>query len=89
MRINAKVVAVLIAAGLAIYLAVPNLFYAALPLLVLAACPLSMFLMMRMMSGAKMGQAPAASEPAPPVDTRERLLTDDIDVLPPATGKGR
>ncbi len=88
MRINAKVVAVLAAVGLAIYLAVPNLFYAALPLLILAACPLSMFLMMRMMSGAKKGQAPAASEPAPPVDTRERLLTNDADVMPPATGKG-
>lgn len=89
MRINAKVVAVLAAVGLAIYLAVPNLFYAALPLLILAACPLSMFLMMRMMSGAKMDQAPAASEPAPPVGTREQLLTDDIDVLTPARGKGR
>ncbi len=87
MRINAKVVAVLAAAGLAIYLAVPNVFYAALPLLILAACPLSMFLMMRMMSGAKKDQAPAAPEPAP-ADTRERLLTNDGDVLPPGTGKG-
>jgi hypothetical protein len=88
MRINAKVVAALAAAGLAIYLAVPNLFYAALPLLILAACPLSMFLMMRMMSGGKKDQAPGASEPAPSVDTRERLLTNDADVMPPATGKG-
>ncbi len=88
MRINAKVVAALAAAGLAIYLAVPNAFYAALPLLILAACPLSMFLMMKMMSGAKKDQAPAASEPAPPVVTRERLVTNDADVMPPATGKG-
>jgi hypothetical protein len=89
MRINAKVVAALAAAGLAIYLAVPNLFYAALPLLILAACPLSMFLMMRMMSGGKKDESLGASQPAPPVDTRQRLLTDDTDVLPPATGKGR
>ncbi len=71
MRINAKVVAALAAVALAIYLIVPNLFYAALPLLVLAACPLSMFLMMRMMSGAKMDEGKPGSTPVAPSSVRK------------------
>ncbi len=46
---NWKVIAVLAAAGVALYFLAPGLAAAAVPLLVLAACPLSMLLMMRAM----------------------------------------
>lgn len=77
MRINPKVVAALAGVGLIIYLAAPNAFSAALPLLILAACPLSMFLMMRVMSGARQEQPPVTSEPLAGPDIRVGSPSDN------------
>lgn len=46
---NWKVIGVLAALGVGIYLVAPGVAAAAVPLLVLAVCPLSMLLMMRAM----------------------------------------
>ena len=51
MCFNWKVVAGLIAAGVAVFTFAPDLIGAALPVLILAVCPLSMVMMMRAMSG--------------------------------------
>ncbi len=51
--LNWKVLAGLVAVGVAIWIAAPDLALAALPLLLLTACPLSMLLMMR---GMQQGQ---------------------------------
>ena len=51
MCFNKKVIAGLVALGVAVFLLAPSTFSAALPLLILAACPLSMLLMMRSMKG--------------------------------------
>jgi len=60
--LNWKVLAVLGAAGVGIYLVASNLVAAALPFLLWAACPLSMLLMMKVMQG---GQGEAHGQQAP------------------------
>ena len=61
MCINWRVVALLAAVGLGVWIIVPALIWVALPLLVVAACPLSMLLMMRGMRGHDSSEQPSVA----------------------------
>lgn len=95
--LNPKVIAVVVAIGIGVYVLVPGAFASALPFLVLAVCPLSMVVMMAMMGGSgersvpQAGQEPGA-EDASGLQARvaqlEQQLAARSDVQPPA-GDGR
>jgi hypothetical protein len=64
MCLNPKVLAVLAAAGVGVYLFAPGLLAEAVPILLLAVCPLSMLLMMwgmQQSQGRQMPQEPDVS----------------------------
>lgn len=74
MRLNPRVLALLAAVGVGVYLFAPNLFAAALPLLVLAICPLSMVLMMAAMGRSRGNpEHKRQPEPEPAPETTQAL----------------
>jgi hypothetical protein len=71
MCLNPKVLAVLAAAGVGVYLFAPGLLAEAVPILLLAACPLSMLLMMWAMQHPQGQQTP--QEPDAGLTRKERI----------------
>ena len=84
MCFNKKVIAGLVAAGVAVFLVAPAAFSAALPLLILAACPLSMMLMMKSMKG--MGSAAGDQSRTGPAGDRDTKMTAAGDRTQEARG---
>jgi hypothetical protein len=88
--LNPKVLAGLVAVGVATYLIAPNLIAAALPILLLAACPLSMLLMMWSMQHTQGQEKQTPQEPDVGLTREERIarlrsqqaaLADQIEAL--------
>ena len=73
MCLNPKVLAVLAAAGVGIYLFAPGLLAEVVPILLLAACPLSMLLMMWAMQQSQ-GQGQQTPQDADAGLTREERI---------------
>lgn len=76
MCINWRVVALLAAVGLGVWIIVPALLWVALPLLVVAACPLSMLLMLRDMRGHNSSEQPSVA-PRPEVAYQPIISVQD------------
>ena len=104
MCLNPKVLAVLAAAGVGIYLFAPGLLAEVVPILLLAACPLSMLLMMWGMQHTQGQGQQTPQEPEGGLTREERIaqlhrqqaaLADQIEALereeahPAENGRGR